>query len=246
MRMPRLAIAAHEGQRLLARRRGRDALAARHDQGRDRAGRSQTPRQHLDAGRAAHRPRRHRQHLDRGRGAGKARGDLEHRNRAGGIEQLKVRKDQHADHVAVSCPEMREIWHFGQEAIMAGCSGQVKSRRVHDVRAASDRSCAVSARDPARFHRPAAGVFQHSRRQGAPDLEAHRAGAERFRAGADARPSPSPIARSSTSSACPAASAPTTWSMTRRCWPSCASRRKAPNTSPRSARDRWCWARPAC
>ena len=34
--------------------------------------------------------------------------------------------------------------------------------------------------------------------------------------------------------------------MTRRCWLSCASRRKAPDTSPRSARDRWCWARPAC
>ena len=41
-------------------------------------------------------------------------------------------------------------------------------------------------------------------------------------------------------------SAPTTWSMTRRCWLSCASRPKAPNTSPRSARDRWCWAPPAC
>src|SRR2546429_5078773 len=25
------------------------------------------------------------------------------------------------------CPEMREIWHFGQKAIMRGCSRQVKS-----------------------------------------------------------------------------------------------------------------------
>jgi hypothetical protein len=24
-----------------------------------------------------------------------------------------------------SCPELRDIWHFGQEAIMAGCNGQV-------------------------------------------------------------------------------------------------------------------------
>ena len=48
---------------------------------------------------------------------------------------------------------------------------------------------------------------------------------ERFRAGADADHRPLRIARSSTSSACPAGSAPTTWSMTRRCWPSCASRR---------------------
>ena len=34
--------------------------------------------------------------------------------------------------------------------------------------------------------------------------------------------------------------------MTRRCWTSCAGRRRAQNTSPRSARDRWCWARPGC
>ena len=34
--------------------------------------------------------------------------------------------------------------------------------------------------------------------------------------------------------------------MTRRCWISCAGRPRARNTSPRSARDRWCWARPAC
>ena len=27
---------------------------------------------------------------------------------------------------------------------------------------------------------------------------------------------------------------------------SCASRRQAPNSSRRSARDRWCWARPGC
>jgi len=34
--------------------------------------------------------------------------------------------------------------------------------------------------------------------------------------------------------------------MTRRCWISCAGNRRRQNTSPRSARDRWCWARPAC
>src|SRR6266550_770193 len=35
------------------------------------------------------------------------------------------------------------------------------------------------------------------------------------------------------------------WSMTRRCWISCASRPRGQNTSPRSARDRWCCAPPA-
>src|ERR1700738_1396743 len=37
-----------------------------------------------------------------------------------------------------------------------------------------------------------------------------------------------------------------TWSMIRRGWISCAGRPSAQNTSPRSARDRWCWAQPDC
>ena len=37
-----------------------------------------------------------------GRVPGEARRDLEHRNRAGGVEQLEVRKDEHADHDAVA------------------------------------------------------------------------------------------------------------------------------------------------
>ena len=46
--------------------------------------------------------------------------------------------------------------------------------------------CAVSKRDPARFHRALAGVLQRARRQGASDLETHRAGAEQLRADDDA------------------------------------------------------------
>ena len=46
--------------------------------------------------------------------------DFEHRNRTGGVQQLEIGKDENADHDVRPCPEMREIWHFGQKAIMAG------------------------------------------------------------------------------------------------------------------------------
>ena len=112
--------------------------------------------------------------------------------------------------------------------------------------AASDRSSGVSKGNPARPHRAVAGVFQRARRQGASDLETDRAGAQRFRADADADRDLRGLPAARRDLRARRRSAPTTWSMTRRCWISCASRPKAPNTSPRSARDRWCWARPAC
>ena len=104
----------------------------------------------------------------------------------------------------------------------------------------------VSARHPARFHRSLAGVFRRARREGAPDLETDRAGAERFRADADADHDIRRLPAARRDLRARRRSAPTTWSMTRRCWISCAGRPRARNTSPRSARDRWCWAPPAC
>src|SRR5215210_3658236 len=86
---------------------------------------------------------------------------------------------------------MREIRHFGQEATMAGYSGQAKLRSTskgltRHVGAASYWSTRVSKGDAARSHRPGAGVFQRTRREGASDLETDRAGTERLRADADA------------------------------------------------------------
>ena len=69
---------------------------------------------------------------------------------------------------------------------------QAKFSGGHDVRAvsnphaAADRARAVPKGHPARLYRSIAGVLQPARRQGASDLEADRAGHERFRADANA------------------------------------------------------------
>ena len=178
----------HEGQRRLAGRRLPHPLAAGHDQCGDRRRRFEAARQHLDAGRTANRPRLHRQHLDRWRLAGEAGGDLERRDRPGGVQQLEIRKYQHADHGFGLCPETREIWHFGRKAIMADCAGQAKPcrqdfERSHHVRTASDRHRAVSQGNPARLHRTAAGIFQRAAGKNASDLETDRACYQRL--GAD-------------------------------------------------------------
>ena len=96
------------------------------------------------------------------------------------------------------------------------------------------------------FTGPLQVFSSRARRQGASDLETDRTGAEQLRADADADHHLRRLPAARRDLRARRRSAPTTWSTTRRCWPSCASRPRAPNTSPRSARDRWCWARPAC
>src|ERR1700727_2006588 len=72
----------------------------------------------------------------------------------------------------VKCLKTREIWHFGQEAIMSGCPGQAKFRPPNSK--------------GSRHAGTASGLFQRVRRAGAPDLEADRTRAKRFRSGVDA------------------------------------------------------------
>ena len=88
-------------------------------------------------------------------------------------------------------PELRMdgvVGFYGKRGMPDTLRDRIASdvRAVANAHAASDRSRAVPTGYPARLHRSLAGVLQPARRQGAFDLEADRAGHQRFRADADA------------------------------------------------------------
>ena len=206
MRTPRLAMARTNASVFRASSRPRDAFAAGDDQGADRAGGPQAARQHLDARRTTHRPRRHRHHPDRRARAGAKRvaisnteiGPAASSNWKSGKTSTPIMTQSFS-----TCPEMREICHFGQigdHARIADGQANCKTRfgRLAMSAPLQIGLVRVPKGDAARLHRTAAGVFQRARRQGASDLETDRAGHQRFRADADADHHVLPIVRSST------------------------------------------------